>query len=301
LQSFFAMPRTRRRTFAAAAAAAVAALCSSGLAAACGGDDESGSAQPNVRESRFDPADFGAAGKGAGRWFPLEPGTQTVREGRVNRGHRRLTHRVVTTVTDVTKEIDGVRAVAVLDQDIDGGEIAEQAVDYLAADSQGNVWDLGSYTESYEGGEFVNASDARLSGVEGAEPGILVPGNPREGTPAYSQGTAPGEAPGSAQVVKTGESNCVPFKCYEDVLIIGEGSADEPDLSEYKYFAPGVGQIRTEPRSGGEQEVEVLVNLTHLSPRALSELSAEALKLDAHAREVAADVFGRAPAAKRSL
>jgi hypothetical protein len=279
------------------AAAATAAL----LLAACGGDDGSGSAQQNVRESRFDSSDFGAPGKGASKWFPLEPGTQTVREGRVNRGHRRLTHRVVTTVTDVVKEIDGVRTVAVLDQDIDGGEVAEQAVDYLAADKQGNVWDLGSYTESYEGGEFVNASDARLSGIDGAEPGILVQGNPRPGTPAYSQGTAPGESAGSAKVVETGARDCVPFKCYKDVLVIGEGSADEPDLSEYKYFAPGVGQIRTEPRSGGEQEVEVLVNLTHLSPRALDELSAEVLKLDANAREVAADVFGRAPAAKRAL
>lgn len=292
------MSSSRRRQL--VAAAAVAAVCASVLAAGCGGDEGSGSSQ-NVRESRFDPSDFGVPGKGASKWFPLEPGTQTVREGRVNRGHRRLTHRVVTTVTDVVKEIDGVLTVAVLDQDIDAGEVAEQAVDYLAADNQGNVWDLGSYTESYEGGEFVNASDARLSGVDGAEPGILVQGNPRAGTPAYSQGTAPGESAGSAQVVKTGASDCVPFKCYEDVLIIGEGSADEPDLSEYKYFAPGVGQIRTEPRSGGEQEVEVLVNLTHLSPRALDELSAEVLKLDAHAREVAADVFGRAPAAKRAL
>ena len=278
-------------------AAATAAL----LLAACGGDDDGSGSGQNVRETRFDASNFGAPGKGASKWFPLEPGTQTVREGRVNRGHRRLTHRVVTTVTDVVKEIDGVRAVAVLDQDIDAGVVAEQAVDYLAADKQGNVWDLGSYTESYEGGEFVNASDARLSGIDGAEPGILVQGNPRAGTPAYSQGTAPGESAGSAKVVETGARDCVPFKCYEDVLIIGEGSADEPDLSEYKYFAPGVGQIRTEPRSGDEQEVEVLVNLTHLSPRALDELSAEALRLDAHAREVASDVFGKAPAAKRAL
>jgi hypothetical protein len=284
-----------------AAAATIAAAFCAALITACGGDDDGGSAPVNARETRFEPRDFGAPTKDASRWFPLEPGTQTVREGRVNRGHRRLTHRVVTTVTDVTKEIGGVQAVAVLDQDIDGGEIAEQAVDYLAADKQGNVWDVGSYTESYEGGEFVNASDARLAGVDGAKPGILVQGSPRAGSPLYSQGTAPGESAGTAQVIETGKSHCVPFKCYKDVLVIGEGSADEPGVSEHKYFAPGVGQIRTEPRSGGEEEVEVLINFTRLSPRALAELSAEVLKLDRHAGEVAQDVFGKAPAAKRTL
>jgi hypothetical protein len=293
------MSRSRRRQF--LAAAAVAALCSGALASGCGGDEKATSVPANASPARFDPSNFGSPATGANRWLPLEPGTQTVREGHVNRGHRRLPHRVVTTVTDVSKEIAGVRTVVVLDQDFDGGEIAEQAIDYLAEDKQGNVWDFGSYTESYEGGQFVNASDARLTGVKGAKPGVLVQGNPKTGTPAYSQAHAPGAGRGTARVIKTGQSNCVPFKCYKDVLVIGEGAADEPGVSEYKYFAPGVGQIRTEPRTGGEQEVEVLINLTHLSPRALAELSGEALKLDRHARVVANDVFGRAPAAKRAL
>jgi hypothetical protein len=283
------------------AAVTVAALCSGALASGCGGGEEAASAPAKASQTRFDPSGFGDPATGASRWFPLEPGTQTVREGHVNRGSRRLPHRVVTTVTDVSKEIAGVRTVAVLDQDFDGGEVAEQAIDYLAEDRWGNVWDLGSYTESYEGGQFVNASDAWLAGLEGAEPGILVQGNPREGTPPYTSGKTPGESHGTAQVLKTGQRNCVPFRCYRDVLVIGEGSVDEPGVSEYKYFAPGVGQIRTEPRSGGEQEVESLINFTRLSRRALTELSEEALKLDGHARVTAKDVFGRSSAAKRGL
>jgi hypothetical protein len=54
----------------------------------------------------------------------------------------------------------------VIDQDFNGGQIAEQSVDWFGEDKQGNVWDLGSYTESYEGGQFVNASDARLAGIK---------------------------------------------------------------------------------------------------------------------------------------
>ena len=49
-------------------------------------------------------------------------------------GDRLLPHIRVTTVTDVTKEIDGVPAVLVLDQDFDGGQLSEQSIDFLAED-----------------------------------------------------------------------------------------------------------------------------------------------------------------------
>ena len=288
-------------------AATVAALFSSVLVSACGGDGNDEASVPtqasqdqgqNQNQDRADPGNFRAPGRGANRWLPLEPGTQTVRLGHLNRGHRRLTHRRVFTVTDVSKRIDGVRTVAVLDQDIDAGQVAEQALDFLAEDKQGNVWYLGSYTEAYEGGQFVNAADAWLAGVNGAGRGILMQAKPRKGTPPYIQAKVPGDEPDVAQVAKTGQSNCVPFKCYRNVLVIQEGT----DGGEYKYYAPGVGGIRTEPRyKGGEQEVEELINFTQLSPRALAELSAEALKLDKHARAVEKDVFGDSSPAKRTL
>jgi len=75
---------------------------------------------------------------------------------------------------------------------------------------------------------------------------------------------------GTARVVKTSQSNCVPFKCYKDVLVVQEGDTDV----EYKYYARGVGHILTEPHySGGEQETEALINLKFLSPRGLAEVS----------------------------
>ena len=283
--------RARQVVLAGAAAAAIL----SGAAAAASGGTASGG------QMRFDPRNFGAPATGANKWLSLRPGMQSVRQGFVRVGHRRLPHRRVFTVTDVSKVIDGVRTVAILDQDFNGGEIAEQALDYLAEDKRGNVWFLGSYTESYEGGQFVNASDAWLAGVKGALPGILMQAHPRAGTPPYSQEKIPGQEATTARVVKTGQSLCVPFKCYKDVLVIQEGSPSEPGVIEYKYYAPGVGGIRTEPRSGTEQETEVLINLTQLSPRGLAELSAEALRLDRHARVAAPDVFGRVPAAKRTL
>ncbi len=220
------------------------------------------------------------------KWLPLTAGYQSVREGAVNSGSRRLPHHRIYTVTNVTKEIAGVRTVLVLDQDIDGGEVAEQAIDYLAEDKDGNVWYLGSYTEAYEGGQFVNANDAWLAGIKGAKAGVLMMADPRTGTRTYRQATVPGEGSAKAKIMKTGQSLCVPFKCYTNVLVILE------DGSENTYFAPGVGGIRTEPKSGKPQETEELVNLTQLTPQGLAELSAEALRLDLHARTEAQEVFG---------
>jgi hypothetical protein len=238
--------------------------------------------------------------RGANRWDPIVPGRQSVREGRLNVGHRRLVHRRVYTITNVSKAINGVRTVAVLDQDFNGGQLAEQALDYLAEDRAGNVWYLGSYTETYEGGQFVNATDGWLAGVKHARAGILMKAHPKTGA-SYYESKALGESASPAQVIKTGASKCVPFKCFKDVVIIQEGGGSG-NGAEWKYYAPGVGGILTEPHyQGGEQETEPLINATQLSPRGLAEISAEALKVDRHARVVAPDVFGNSKPAKPDL
>jgi hypothetical protein len=265
------------------------ALCA-GLLAGCGGGAGESLKPPPVKAENFGTR----TATGANRWFPLKPGYQSVRSGAVNRGSRRLPHRRVYTVTDVSKVISGVRAVIALDQDFDGGQIGEQALDYLAEDQRGNVWYLGSYTEAYEGGRFVNANDGWLDGVKGGEAGIYMPAEPKVGMAPYAQEHAPGDDATIAKVVRSGIQKCVPFKCYRNVLVIEEGG------SENKYFAPGVGGILTEPKSkGGEEETEKLVNLTQLSRRGLAELSAEALKLDRHAATTVPDVFGASKSAQR--
>jgi hypothetical protein len=289
------MPDTTRRPF-ITAVVAVAALGAAAFASGCGGSDTraTGPTSSFVPPTSAPGTTVSSTNPNAKQWHPLTPGYQSVRQGFVNRGHRRLPHRRVFTVTDVFKEIDGVRAVLVLDQDFDGGEIAEQALDYLAEDAFGNVWYVGSYTESYEGGQFVNASDAWLSGVKGAQKGILVPADPKVGSPPFVQARVPGEGTDTGEVYKTGERVCVPYKCYTDVLVIREGS-------ELKFYAPGVGGIRTAPEdSSGERETEDLVNLVQLSPQGLAELSREALRLDEHARSEASDVFGDSARATRT-
>jgi len=249
----------------------------------------------NADPARFNPKDFGQPIGDNNSWLPLVPGYQSVVDGTLFRGRRELHHRRRQTVTDVVKQVNGVRTVLVLDQDIDAGQIVEQALDYYAQDKNGNVWYLGSYTEAYEGGQFVNANDAWLAGVNGATAGVAMMANPKAGQPQYLQASIPGRETLTAEVAKLGQSKCVPFRCFSKVLAILEAG------TEFKYYAAGVGAIATEPNySGGEQEKEALVNVIQLTSKGLAEASAQAVTLDEHARSTAREVFAGSAPAKRS-
>lgn len=277
-------------------AVAIIAVALSGCANSGAG---SSSQAIKASQQRFQPADFGSPTADANRWEPMKPGTQWVRDGGTDVGHRRVPHRVIRTVTDVQRTVDGVRTVAVMDRDVDAGQIAQESLDYLAQDKRGNVWFMGSYTEEYEGGHFVSVRDAWLSGVKGGRAGILMLADPRAGTPPYSIAKPPGDDPDVAEVVKTGQLQCVPLKCFKNVLVIREGKASAID-NEFKFYAPGVGLVLNTPHSASKHhDLERLINQTPLSPRGLKEASAEALKLDLRARSTKPAVFGIAPAAKR--
>jgi len=298
------MPRTDRpRKFVVAlVTASSAAMLASGCGGGGGAKAGATASTPKHFVARaFNPLDFGSPTPAANKWLPLNPGTQWVRVGTTDVGHRTVPHRVVTTVTDVTKQIDGVRTVAVLDQDIDAGQVTQQSLDYFAQDKRHNIWNMGGYTEEYEGGRFVSIRDAWLGGVKGGRPGIFMQGDPKFTTPPWTIAQPPGADPDAAQIVKTGESQCVPFKCFKQVLIVREGKASALD-NEFKYYAAGVGEILNTPKSASQhKDVEKLVNLTTLSPRGRAEIAVEALKLDKHAQSTKPDVFSAANAAKRGL
>jgi hypothetical protein len=248
----------------------------------------------NANYKDFKAKNFGSPLGAKNRWFPLTPGNQSLRDGSIIRGSRRLHHQKRLTVTDVVKKIDGVQAVVLLDQDIDAGQNGETALDYLAQDKTGNVWYLGSYTEIYEGGQFVNANDAWLAGTKGAKPGVLMMAAPKKHQ-KYIEASIPGRETIHAEVEKVGARKCVPFRCFPKSLVILE------DGSELKFYGRGVGDIGTEPNySGGEQEKEALVNVIQLSKKGLAEASKEALRLDRHARTAAKSVFGKSEPAKRA-
>ena len=174
--------------------AAPAEATSTSIAAPTGTRSETPAASPATKIPKtFDATNFADSPTDVNPWLPLTPGLQTVSKGAVNVGTRRLQHIRVNTVTDVTKEIDGVRAVLVLDQDFDGGQLSEQAIDYLAEDEGGNVWYVGSYTEAYEGGRVPQRTGRLARGSERRPcPGCTCPATRRQGTPPFPQTSTPG-------------------------------------------------------------------------------------------------------------
>ena len=82
-------------------------------------------AAPGAAIAEPDTAGFSDPTTVDNAWFPLAPGTQFTLAGSANRGDGQRRHRVVFTVTDLTKVIDGVRALVLWDRDYNAGRLEE--------------------------------------------------------------------------------------------------------------------------------------------------------------------------------
>jgi hypothetical protein len=280
------------------ALAAVATMLLPVALGACG-DDEPAQAKQAVHTD-FDAQNFTDPTKIDNKYSPLEPGTQLVYEGRSNRGLGRRDHQVIFTVTDLTKQVNGVRTVVLWDRDINAGKLLEGELAMWAQDDDGNVWLLGEYPEEYsESGKFEAAPDTWLAGIQRAQAGIMMRADPKEGTSRYRQGLAPAiEFADVARVEQTGQRDCVPTGCYDDVVVTRETNPLEPnDGFQLKYYAPNVGNTRAAPRGGTEKEILVLIKVRKLGAQEMDEVRREALTLDKRAYRSQPDVWGDTPPA----
>ena len=237
----------------------------------------------------FDRTNFDNSTTVDNTWFPLVPGTHSVFEGSAIDDGQRISRRVLTTVTDLSKEINGVNSVVVWERDYSEGEEVEAELAFFAQDNYGNVWNMGEYPEEYEDGEFDKAP-GWLAGSKGASAGIAMRAEPRLGTPSYAQGYAPPPINwiDRGRVYKVGQKSCLPVGCYEDVLVIEEFERNKPGAYQLKYYAPGVGDVRVGWRGPEEEEKEglELVKDVRLSPQDLAKARSNALKLEKHAYEI---------------
>ena len=229
------------------------------------------------------------------KWLPMKPGTQLVFEGTTVEGKEKIPHRLVFTITDLTKTIAGVRSVVLWDRDFSAGQLVEKELAFFAQDNDGNVWQMGEHPEAYEDGKLVE-SPTWIHGLKGARAGLTMKAKPRVGAPSYSLGWGPAVGFNDfARVLKVGQKTCVPVRCYSDVLLVSEFNPDEPGKSQLKYYAPGVGNVRVGWAGAKEtsKETLVLAKVLQLSPQALAHARTEALKLEKHAYQISKKVYGR--------
>jgi len=246
----------------------------------------------DVAFENYDPNNFKNSTNIDNQWLPLKPGTQWVFEGYTLENNEQVPHRVVITVTDLIKVIDGVRSVVTWDLDYSADQLVEAELAFFAQDNDGTVWRMGEYPEEYEDGKFVDAP-TWIHGIDDALAGIAMYSNPELNTPDYPQGLALDvDWTDRGKVDQVGQQLCVPFDCYENVLVITESSKSEPDAFQLKCYAPEVGNISVDWKGDDQiQEKMELTNLVQLDSIAMEEARANALMLETHAYEVSEDVY----------
>ena len=234
-------------------------------------------------------------------WFPLVPGMQYIFEGVTDEDGEAIPHRVITTVTDLTKVVDGIESVVIWDQDIADGELVEAEIAFFAQDNDGNVWRMGEYPEEYEDGEMVLAP-GWIAGQEEAKAGIYIRAVNEVGEDSYSQGWAPAvDFTDRAQAYAVGEETCAASECYTDVLVVDEFNPQEPNAFQQKYYVSGIGVVRVGWRGeDATQEYLELIEINELDEDGLAEAREAALELEASAYENIPDSYGETEPAQKS-
>jgi hypothetical protein len=245
---------------AVALVAALAAGCSSSHASSPSASDEAAIKPPSWElkgsyKPSIDPANFVATIDN--RFFPLKPGTGFHYKGRKD-GTPQTDDMVV---TDQTKQILGVKATVVEDTVSENGKPVERTFDWYAQDKDGNVWYMGEDSLEMRNGQFVRASDSWEAGVNGAEPGIIVEGNPQPDDVYRQEYYPPGDALDQAHVVRLDGTQKVAAGNFSRVLVTDEWSPVEPQMERKSYVA-GLGEIEEHVTEGGHEQFE-LVSVTH--------------------------------------
>ena len=255
---------------------AVALLLLLPLAAACSGNDSTGPGSADTAEPtaatpalpqgddpvHLDPTDFQPGSDN--RYFPLVPGTQwTYRE---TDGEGTVQDVVVTVTSETRKLANGIEARVVRDTVSEAEQVTEDTFDWYAQDGDGTVWYLGEDTAEFENGKVASREGSFEAGVDGALPGIIMPADPAAGM-AYRQEYYHGQAEDNGVVLARDQQVEVEQGHFDEVLLSADSSALEPDVLEYKLYAPDVGLALTLDVSGGSGREELL-SMRHISDTA---------------------------------
>jgi hypothetical protein len=230
--------------------------------AAC--DDDGGSAESNGATEttassdlpqgsepvELNPADFTTEIDNP--YWPMTVGSRWIYRETTEEG---TVQRVVVTVTDETKQVaNGVEARVVHDVVSEDGEPVEITDDWYAQDSEGNIWYMGEATAEYENGKLATRAGSFEAGVDGAQPGVIMPADPQPGL-AYRQEYLKGEAEDFGSVLSLDEQVEVPFGSFDGALQTRDvDPLEKPKAVEHKFYARGLGPVLAFDTKGGDRE-----------------------------------------------
>src|SRR5215831_4697994 len=147
--------------------------------------------EPWATEFDTDPAQLSSTGRNP--YFILEPGYHLVLE----QGASRL----LVTVLDETKVVQGVETRAVEERETWKGQPTELSRNYLAIHKQTHdLLQFGEDVSNYRNGKVVSKAGSWVAGVGKARAGMVLPGEPRVGRRFYEE-QAPGITMDRAEIV----------------------------------------------------------------------------------------------------
>jgi hypothetical protein len=235
----------------------MAIVASVAVVAACSGGGQSSPGSDRLprgdEKVHLDPAEFSTTIDN--NYLPMVPGTQSSfrevdSDGEVTS--------ITVTVTDKTKRIaNGVTAQVVRDTARQRGQIVEDTYDWFAQDAKGAVWYLGEDTATFENGKRVSSEGSFEAGVDGGLAGVAMPADPRPGL-VYRQEFYKGQAEDNGEVLSKHEMVDVKYGHFTSALLTKDTATIEPDVLEYKFYAPGVGTVLTLDIAGGTGREELL-------------------------------------------
>ena len=159
-------------------------------------------------------------------------------------------------VTHDTKVIMGVTCVVIHETAARNGRIAEDDYRWVAQHRDGTVWCFGTAAKETSPGGRVSTEGSWEAGIDGAQPGILMPGQPQPGKP-YRQEYLYNVAENKAQIIATNETVMVPAGTFAGCVKTKEWSMLEAG-TEHKWYAKGVGVVKEIATAG---DLVVLISI----------------------------------------
>ena len=187
-------------------------------------------------------------------YWPMKPGSRWIFRETDAAGAKR---KVVVTVTNDTKTIIGLDARVVHDQVTEDGQVTEDTYDWYAQDSEGSLWYLGEDTKEFENGKLKTTEGSWEAGVDGAEPGVILPAHPEPGM-RYREEYYAGQAEDGAEILSVNAHAKAPYGTFDNVLQTRNFTPLEPNLVEEKFYAQGVGPVLEITVTGGSDRTELL-------------------------------------------
>jgi hypothetical protein len=136
-----------------------------------------------------------------------------------------------------------IRTRVVREQEWVDGQLVEVSWNYFARCQETNdIYYFGEDVDIYEGGQVVSHDGAWLAGVDGAMPGIIMPGTFLLGS-RYYQELAPGVAEDRGEHVQMELALTVPAGAFTGCVEVKETSPLEPGKTSVKRYCPGIGLV----------------------------------------------------------